>query len=313
VDNRIRKNEICIVGLPSCDYVFASSPSCFIAYGFNQSTLEMEVLRAILKERRIESHEAGGSFAPAQQVFCQKICSRIIQAQFCIVLLNNDTVGNAHQPNANVNMEYGLMLGFNKYVIPFQLDDHRLPFNVSGLDTIKYSTTSFRSKAEAAIDQAISETNRPHEQIEINPDIGAYLLLNGWLVVQIDNPVDKAVYQMGAAVGFNLCHDFSGLRYMYFGNFAKLPPQAIAWRIRKLADIIDKRLGGMEARVQAGIMSEQQKHLYQQMRAELELWALVRSKDDSDAVLKLVEGCALVPKIFTITDVDREVSESEAY
>jgi hypothetical protein len=88
LDNRLRKNEICIISLPSCGYVFSSSPSCFIGYGFNRSTLEMEILRTLLSERRIEAYEAGGNLAPGQQVFCQKICSKIIQSQFCIVLVN---------------------------------------------------------------------------------------------------------------------------------------------------------------------------------------------------------------------------------
>jgi hypothetical protein len=132
LDNRVRKNEICVVGLPGCGYVFSSSPSCFIAYGFNRSALEMEILRALLKERRIETYEAGGELAPAQQVFCQKICSKIVQSQFCIVLLNNETVDGVQTTNANVYMEYGLMLGFNKCIVPFQHEDYHLPFNVSG-------------------------------------------------------------------------------------------------------------------------------------------------------------------------------------
>jgi len=62
---------------------------------------------------------------------------KIITAQFCIVLINNDEMEGREIPNANVNMEYGLMLGFNKYVLPFQRASQRLPFNVAGLDTIK--------------------------------------------------------------------------------------------------------------------------------------------------------------------------------
>ncbi len=160
MDNQIRKNEICIVNLPSCGYVFSSSPSCFIAYGFNRSPLEVEILRALLKERRIEAYEAGGSLAPGQQIFCQKICSKIIQSQFCIVLLNNETVGGVEKTNANVHMEYGLMLGFNKYILPFQHEDYRLEFNVAGLDTVKYDNNSFKVKATAAIDQAIIQTTQ---------------------------------------------------------------------------------------------------------------------------------------------------------
>jgi hypothetical protein len=107
LDNRLRKNEICIVSLPGCGYVFSSSPSCFIAYGFNRSALQMEILRGLLLERRIEAYEAAGVLAPAQQVFCQKICSKIIQSQFCIVLVNNESVSGVQTTNANVYMEYG--------------------------------------------------------------------------------------------------------------------------------------------------------------------------------------------------------------
>lgn len=313
MDNRIRKNEICIVGLPSCGYVFSSSPSCFIAYGFSRSTMEMQILSSILAERRIEPHKAGGFLAPAQQVFCQKICSRIIQAQFCIVLLNDDAVGQTSHPNANVNMEYGLMLGLNKYVIPFQHEDHTLPFNVAGLDTVKYGNASFKSKAESAIDQAIAYTAHHPVQTEINPDVGAYLLLHGWLVVSIDNPGDKALFQMGAAVNFNLCHDFSGLRYMYFGNFAKVRPQVIAWRVRKLSEIVDRRMGSIDFRLKTGMLNEQLKGVYEKMRSDLELWILVRDKDDAEEVARLVAGCSLEPRIFTISNVASDVADSGMY
>jgi len=180
LDNRIRKNDICIVNLPSCGYVFSSSPSCFIAYGFNRSIFEVQLLQTLLTDRRIEPYEAGGSSATAQQVFCLKICSKIIQSQFCIVLLNNETIGRVQKPNPNVHMEYGLMLGLNKYIIPFQHEDYRLEFNVAGLDTIKYNNNSFKAKAAAAIDQAISQTAQSSPAANpISPDINSYLVLRG--------------------------------------------------------------------------------------------------------------------------------------
>src|SRR5437879_4581546 len=115
MDKRIRRNEICVIGLPRCDFVFSSTRSCFIAYEFGTSDLEMTILRRLLQDRGIEPVEAGAAMAPGQNAFCVKICSKIIVSQFCIILLTHG--GGA--PNANVNMEYGLMLGFNKYVIPF--------------------------------------------------------------------------------------------------------------------------------------------------------------------------------------------------
>ena len=239
MDNRIRKNDICIVNLPSCGYVFSSSPSCFIAYGFNRSIFEVQLLQTLLTDRRIEPYEAGGSSAPAQQVFCLKICSKIIQSQFCIVLLNNETIGRVQKPNPNVHMEYGLMLGFNKYIIPFQHEDYRLEFNVAGLDTIKYNNNSFKAKAAAAIDQAISQTAQSSPAANpISPDINSYLVLRGAILTSNEAPGERVLYQLGQTCNFNLCVDFSGNRYIYFGNFSKYTITAIALRIRKLLQIL---------------------------------------------------------------------------
>jgi hypothetical protein len=67
----------------------SSTRTCFIAYGFQSSPLEVSVLRRLLEDRGIQAEEAGGSIAPGHNVFCAKICSKIITAQFCIVLINN--------------------------------------------------------------------------------------------------------------------------------------------------------------------------------------------------------------------------------
>jgi predicted nucleotide-binding protein len=160
MDKTIRRNEICVIGLPRCDFVFSSTRTCFIAYGFQESPLEMTILRSLLENRGIQPVEAGGMLAPAQNAYCAKICSKIIISQFCVVLLNNEESNGIEIPNANVNMEYGLMLGFNKYVIPFQRASQKLPFNVAGLDTIKYTNSNFNKLAEVAIDQAIRETQQ---------------------------------------------------------------------------------------------------------------------------------------------------------
>ena len=132
MDKRIRLNEICVIGLPRCDFAFSSTRTCFIAFGFEESPLEMTILRKLLQEKGIQPVEASGILAPAQNAFCAKICSKIITSQFCIVLLNNDESGDKEIPNANVNMEYGLMLGFNKYVIPFQRESQKYPSTSRG-------------------------------------------------------------------------------------------------------------------------------------------------------------------------------------
>ena len=78
MDKTIRRNEVCGIGLPRCDFVFSSTRSCFIAYGFEESTFEMTIVRHVLEERGIQAVEARGALFPAQNAFCAKICSKII-------------------------------------------------------------------------------------------------------------------------------------------------------------------------------------------------------------------------------------------
>jgi hypothetical protein len=200
MDKTIRRNQSCIVGLPRCDFVFSSTRTCFIAYGFRDSSLEMNILRHLLEDRGIQPVEAGGSIAPGQNAFCAKICSKIITSQFCVVLINNEESQGREIPNAKVNMEYGLMLGFNKYVIPFQRASQTLPFNVAGLDTIKYSNADFERLAGDAIEQAIRETQQDEAQpLPVDQRIGLFLITKKAIVKEpprlaTEAPLDSSCF-----------------------------------------------------------------------------------------------------------------------
>jgi hypothetical protein len=278
MDKTIRRNEICIIGLPRCDFVFSSTRTCFIAYGFQESPLEMNILRRIIEERGIQAVEACGALAPAQNAFCAKICSKIITAQFCAVLLNNDESEGREIPNANVNMEYGLILGFNKYVIPFQRASQKLPFNVAGLDTIKYSNIDFERLAGSAVDQAIRET-RQDAPPPFSPDqvLEVFLLTKKALITPINSDGDRNIYQIGAPLGFNLLNDFSGMNYMYLGNFTALRPEVIVWRTKLLTEILDGRLASLDVKVSAGIATEAQARILEDLLAQLQIWLVVTS------------------------------------
>lgn len=284
MDNTIRRQEKCIVGLPSCGYVFSSTRSCFIAYGFKTSPLEMTVLKNTLQSRNIETIEAGGSIAPGRNAFCTKICSKIICSQFCVVILNDDIFDNKEIPNANVNVEYGLMLGFNKYIIPFQHESQSLPFNVAGLDTIKYSDRSFESQAATAIDQAISETTQDHMP-SFSPDqmIEAFLLGKGSLICNIQAG-DQAFFDMGRQLGYLLLTDFSGMQYIYFGNFTALRREIIIWRIRTLCEILDKRFSSTQERFEFGVINTDQAKIMSYLNKKMEIWILVTSEEDKDYI-----------------------------
>lgn len=307
MDGRIRRNEKCIIGLPRCDYVFSSTRSCFIAYGFGTSDLEVEVLRGQLKNRGMESVEAGGARAPGENAFCVKICSKIITAQFCILLLNNDVRDGREVPNANVNMEYGLMLGFNKLVIPFQREGQTLPFNVAGLDTIKYTNETFSRLAAEVIEQAIAATTPSGSApVDINQPLNAYLLSREMTFARIDSDGDRVIFDLGAPLGFNLLIDFSGMNYVLFGNFSHLRPEAVVWRLRMLHRAIDGRRSSWEARVKAGLLTNEQALTIDELFSRFRTWALVNAASDVTAVTAALDlqPSSYSTEVFSFRDVE---------
>jgi hypothetical protein len=310
MDKSIRRNEICVIGLPRCDFVFSSTRTCFIAYGFQESSLEMMVLRRVIEEHGLQPVEAGGTLAPAQSAFCAKVCSKIITAQFCAVLLNNEESEGREVPNANVNMEYGLMLGFNKYVIPFQRSSQRLPFNVAGLDTIKYTNADFERLAAGAVAQATRETQQdapppfsPNQILEV------FLLTKKALVTPMNTEGDRHIYQMGQPLGFNLLNDFSGLNYMFFGNFTTLRPEVILWRVRLLTEIFDERRASLTTRAQAGIGTAEQVFVLDQLFARLKVWLVVTTNEDKSSVEQALGASAYPVEVFSVADVASELEK----
>ncbi len=312
MDKRIRRNEICVIGLPRCDFVFSSTRSCFIAYGFEQSTLEMTIIRKLLQEKGVQPEEAGGQLAPAQNAFCAKICSKIILSQFCIVLINNELRNGSEVPNSNVHMEYGLMLGFNKYVVPFQRADQSLPFNVAGLDTVKYTDRDFESKAISAIDQAIKQTQQDAAGI-YSPDqiLEVFLLNKKALVTSLDTEGDRNIYRLGSSLGFNLLNDFSGLNYIFFGNFTAFRPEIVVWRLKMLKEILDQRMASFDARVKAGIISPEQRELISSVVRNMRVWVVVTGEEDKKAVGSIMQrpsfGYGL--EVFSISDIRSDLEK----
>jgi hypothetical protein len=305
MDKRIRRNEICAIGLPRCDFVFSSTRTCFIAYGFQKSPLEKAILSRVLTERGIQAVEASGALAPGQSAFCSKICSKIITSQFCVVLLNNDAAEGREIPNANVNMEYGLMLGFNKYVLPFQHASQRLPFNVAGLDTIKYESIDFESRAIAAVDQAIRETLQDTPRRPPSPDqvLRVFLLTKKALLTPINNDGDRNIYQLGAPLGFQLANDFAGMNYIFLGNFTAFRPEVIMWRVNMLLEIIDGRRAAFPLKIKAGLGTAEQANIFEKLLDDIRIWIVVTSPEDRTTIENALGQQRYKIEVFSLNDI----------
>ena len=271
----------------------------------------MTILRDLLEKKGIEPLEAGGMRAPGMNAFCVKVCSKIITSQFCVVLLNNDVRDGREVPNPNVNMEYGLMLGFNKFVIPFQRAEQKLPFNVAALDTIKYTNETFAGEAAKAIDQALTATTPTSTPIvDLNQKLQTFVLLKDATFARVETDGDKAIYDLGSHLGFYLLTTFAGTDYVYLGNFTHLRSEAVLWRVRMLWRAIDGRRSSFGARVSAVVMKTDQAELFDQIFSRFRVWLIVNSDRDRDAVNTAL--AAEQPKYntqaFSLPDVDRDLT-----
>lgn len=147
-----RVNETCIVRDKSCGSIFGKSRMCFIASpNRDEVASELKIIKQKLDDVHIDPHIAVEKYDPQKDIFCEKICSKIIESQFCIVILKEI----AEKPNANVYYEYGLMTAFNKKIIPIRPERQSLAFNIRNLDTLGYTEKNLSTKIEDAIKKMI--------------------------------------------------------------------------------------------------------------------------------------------------------------
>ncbi len=139
--------------------MFGASKSCFIACPTHD---ELETILGLMSEKLtkigIEPIIAVKERAYGQDIFCTKICGKIIEARFCIVILDDTVKSETNVPNPNVYYEYGIMTALHKHVIPLQRDDLKLAFNIQSHDTIKYNSRNLTTELDLAIKDAVRLT-----------------------------------------------------------------------------------------------------------------------------------------------------------
>lgn len=294
-----KRNEECIVGLPRCDYVFSSSRSCFIGYGFKESKLEMDLLKTILKGNNIEVFEAGMMKQPAKNIFCTKICSKIITSQFCIVLLNDDNKDGVDIPNANVNMEYGLILGFHKHVIPFQRAKDNLPFNISGLETVKYDNHNFHDRAKEVIELTIENTTPKTTQIvPINNIIETFCLAKDVMVSSLGDEGTRNIDNLGKPLGFYLLNDFGGFSYIYLGIFNTVKSHLVKWRIQKLIQAVTAAFSTIPLRLNLKMIDDVQAKAAKALLNKMQIWVVVQTQQDKDEIVSSTKEATMKVTVF---------------
>jgi hypothetical protein len=110
--------------------------------------------------------------AYGEDIFCTKICGKIIESRFCIVILDDSVEDGTSIPNPNVYYEYGLMTALRKHIVPLQKENLKLAFNIQSYDTIKYNPGNITAELDRAIRDAIklTEAKEPERDSEAITD-----------------------------------------------------------------------------------------------------------------------------------------------
>lgn len=153
-------NEQCFIRKDHrCGKLFGASKSCFIACPTDDD-LEpiLELMSEKLTKVGVEPIIAVKERAYGQDIFCTKICGKIIESRFCIVILDDTMEERRNIPNPNVYYEYGLMTSLRKHIIPLQKEKLALAFNIQSYDTIKYTSKNLAAELDRAIKDALRIT-----------------------------------------------------------------------------------------------------------------------------------------------------------
>lgn len=153
-------NEQCFIRKQhKCGKMHGASKSCFIACPTNDDIEPiLEIMSEKLTKLGIEPIIAVKERAYGQDIFCTKICGKIIESRFCIVILDDAVKGGTNVPTPNVYYEYGLMTALRKHIIPLQKEDLELAFNIQSYDTIKYNPRNVGAELDRAIRDAVKLT-----------------------------------------------------------------------------------------------------------------------------------------------------------
>ncbi len=231
MEETIRENERCFIGMPSCGYGYESAKLCFVACPSDEKyTLKVDAIKDIVESKQYECHIALKRIDPGNFAFCTKICSKIIQSQFCVVLLDPSAPEKDKEreyPNPNVHLEYGMMMSQNKHILPLQDEKWNLAFNISPLDTIKYTDANFKSKVNEAVGNAIERFSerKLSGQVPQGPEIFSFYNLAGYSMSDISLKFNEFLFKLGTHLGFFLFDNKDN--YKYVGPFDYEDPRKI--------------------------------------------------------------------------------------
>ena len=313
MSEEIKINQKCFVGLPSCGYGYESAKSCFVAApGDEEYTLKIDVIKEILESKQYECHIALKQIDPGNFAFCTKICSKVIQSQFCIVLLDPSSKNGNESPNPNVHMEYGMMLGQNKHLIPLQHEKYDLSFNIAPLDTIKYNDSNFKKKVTGAIDNAISRFTKPISSNSVR--VGGEMLyynLKGFIIADVqNNSFYNLLYQFGLPLGFYFFVNTVKNKYKYVAPFSSEDSRKVILHAKLLIDNIVNAHDNFKNNLSKDATAKDYEYLIKDVSVDLIIPPFYDKENILQNLNKICENAKNYKiDIFYLSDFEKKVNE----
>ena len=207
-----------------------------------------------------------------------------------------------------------MMLAFNKYVVPFQLESHVLSFNMAGLDTIKYRKENFSALADAQIKRAIEHTTPGSlEATSKNLDnsiLQEFLLGRSLSLDPGGTHDDVIVGKLARPFGFFYFGHFSGLQAAFVADFQALRVEQIVTKWKQFNSFWTERTTSMPERVKLGFTTQQQAKLFQDVMQRFRFLVFVGSDEIKKQVLEAIRTSPGFDRteIVSPNDVKNELS-----
>jgi len=141
----------------TCHRVPGCSKDVFIAISAADSEILRQPIEDVLNEFSLGYYEAlKDQTQSGKDAHCVKICGKIIEAPFCISIINKAQESNRGNPN--VYYEIGKMNAWSKINIPIAKGPREAEFDMLGQDAIIYSgTEDLRTQLRQRVDTTIRQ------------------------------------------------------------------------------------------------------------------------------------------------------------
>jgi hypothetical protein len=189
--------------------------------------MEINTLEELLRAKGLKVYIMPELSDHDKIMFCESVCSKIISSRFCLVFTDKNLARSV-----DVHLSYGIMLAFEKLVIPLEKAFHETGKSAP-LPAILYYPDNFHSIAQTIINEALLKTSTKGllGLLHGDDELQQYLLKRNLKPLPIENQVTKELYRIAYPADFLI---LEGIDFVFFGAFESLHHEEAASRIRLL-------------------------------------------------------------------------------